>query len=47
LRLWFGCLASAERRRTRHRDEAVEGEDEYATPDLLLKYYDTTLVTYI
>jgi hypothetical protein len=31
-----GCLVGAERRR-RHRDEAVEGEDEDAILDLSLK----------
>jgi hypothetical protein len=31
-----GCVVGAERRR-RHRDEAVEGEEGDATPDLSLK----------
>jgi hypothetical protein len=39
------CLAGVRRRR--HRCEAAEGEEGDATPDLLLKYSDTTLATYI
>jgi hypothetical protein len=40
-----GCLAGAGRRR--HRDEVAEGEEGDATPDLLLKYSDATLTTYV
>jgi hypothetical protein len=34
-------------RRTRHRGEAVEGEEEDATFDLLLKYLNATLAIYV
>jgi hypothetical protein len=41
-----GCPASARRRRI-HRDEAVEGEEEDATPRLFLKYpYENICITY-
>jgi hypothetical protein len=39
-----GCSAGAERR---HRGEAAEAEKRDATPNLLLKYSDTTLATYV
>jgi len=35
------------RRRRRHQGEATEGEEEDATPDLLLKHLDATLVTHV
>jgi hypothetical protein len=41
-----GCPVGARRRR-RHRAEVVEREKGDATPDLLLKYSDTTLATYV
>jgi hypothetical protein len=52
-RLWFSrtgrgvvwCPASAERRT--HRDDAVEGEEEDVTHNLLLKYPDVALTTYV
>jgi hypothetical protein len=40
-----GCSAGARRRR--HRVEIVKREEGDATPDLLLKYLDTTLATYV
>jgi hypothetical protein len=40
-----GCPAGVARRR--HQDEAVEGEEGDATPDLLLKHSDATLATYV
>jgi hypothetical protein len=46
LHLWFGCSAGAGKRR-RHRGEIAEGEERDATLDLLLKYPNVTLVTYI
>jgi hypothetical protein len=36
----IGCPAGVERRR--HRSEAIEGEEEDARPDLILKYLDAT-----
>jgi len=39
-------LAGAERRR-RHRGEAAEDEEGDTTHDVLLKYLDETLATYI
>jgi hypothetical protein len=41
-----GCPAGAERRR-RHRGMATNSEEGDATPDLLLKYSDATLATYV
>jgi hypothetical protein len=40
------CLAGTRTRR-RHRAEVAEREEGNATSDLLLKYSDTTLATYI
>jgi hypothetical protein len=42
----FGCAASAGRRR-RHRGKAAKGEEGDATSDLLLKYLDSPLATYV
>jgi hypothetical protein len=33
--------------RRRYRGETAEGEERDATPDLLLKHSDATLVTYV
>jgi hypothetical protein len=41
-----GCPAVAGRRR-RHRDEAAEGEEGDATPDLLIKHLDVTLAIFV
>jgi hypothetical protein len=40
-----GCLADAQKRR--HRGEATQSKERDATPDLLLKYSDATLATYV
>jgi hypothetical protein len=40
------CLGHGVGRR-RHRGDVAEGEEEDATSDLLLKYPDATLATYV
>jgi hypothetical protein len=40
-----GCPADAERRR--YRGKAAKGKERDATPNILLKYSDATLTTYV
>jgi hypothetical protein len=40
-------MPSRHREERRHRGEAAKGEERDTTPDLLLKYPDATLATYV